>query len=208
MAKITKLERQKYKNSRVSVFVDGEYAFSLSDDAVIDHGLSVGTDVNSLPLEEIAKEDEYKRALAKSFELLSARDKTKKQLADNLRRNGYSQEAIEKTTERLTELDYIDDFAYAKRFAENSKDLGKRGIEYKLRERGIDGQIISRVLEDVDEDVLLENAKALVEKNIKKYEKYPVRERKMKLSQMLARKGFDWEKAKEAIDSFEFEEEE
>ena len=39
MPKITKLERQKHKNSRVSVFVDEEYAFSLTDEAVVEYGL-------------------------------------------------------------------------------------------------------------------------------------------------------------------------
>lgn len=206
MAKITKIERQKHKNSRVSVFVDEEYAFSISDDAIIDYGISVGTDVNSLPLEKIAKDDEYKRALAKSFNLLSAGDKTKKQLVDNLRKNQFSQEATEKVAERLMELDYIDDRAYAERFVKNSGELGKRGIEYKLRERGIDSNVISQVLEEFDDDSFLENAKRLVEKHIIKYSKYPVREQKMKLSQMLVRKGFDWETAREAVESFEFEE--
>ena len=67
MPKITKLERQKHNNSRVSVFVEGEYAFSLTDETVIEYGIQVGSDINSFPLEKICKDDLYKQAISSAF---------------------------------------------------------------------------------------------------------------------------------------------
>ena len=58
MPTVTKIERQKHNNERVSVFIDGEYSFSVSDEIIIQYGIAVGMNVNSLPLKEIAEEDE------------------------------------------------------------------------------------------------------------------------------------------------------
>ena len=200
MPKITKLERQKYNNARVSLYVDDAYAFSLTDEAVIEYGISVGIDVNSLPLERIYDEDQYKQALAKAFLFLSHSMKSERQVRENLIKKEFSDETVERVIERLKELNYIDDFTFAKSFAENSVNSGVNAIKFKLKNKGISDEIINSVLLEFSDDDQLEKAKELIKKQLPKYAKFEAYDKKRKLNEFLYRKGFQWDTIKSAID--------
>ena len=75
MPTITKLERQKYNENRVSVFVDGDYAFSLLDELIVEYGIALNMDVTLLPLDKIKQEDDYKTCLSVAFKHLSLSEK-------------------------------------------------------------------------------------------------------------------------------------
>ncbi len=199
MPKITKMERQKYKNSRVSVFVDDEYAFSLTDEAVIEYGLSVGKDVNTLPLEEIYIEDQYKQALSSAFNHMSRSEKSEKQIKDFLIKK-FSEDITERVINRLKELNYLDDYNFAKNFAESSKNSGVNAIKMKLKTRGVSDEIINSVLEEFSEKEQLEKAVELTKKQLPKYSKYELYDQKRKINDFLYRKGFQWDVIKSAIE--------
>ena len=200
MPVITKLERQKHNDTRVSVFVDGEYSFSLSDELIIEYKVAVGKDVTVLPLKEMAEEDEFKRAMACAFKHMSLSEKSEKQLREHLEKKEFSEKIIEKTVARLKELNYIDDLSYARAFVEHTSASGKKAILYKLKSKGISEEIINEALEDVSDESQLENAVELLKKQMPRYEKYDNYEKKRRLNGFLARKGYDWDIISEAID--------
>lgn len=199
MPKITKLERQTHKNSRVSVFVDDEYAFSLTDEAVIEYGLIVGKDVNTLPLEEIYIEDQYKQALSSAFNHMSRSEKSEKQIKDFLLKK-FPEDTVVRVINRLKELNYLDDYNFAKNFKESSKNAGVNAIKMKLKARGISDEIINSVLEEVSEEEQLEKAVELTKKQMPKYSKYELYDQKRKINDFLYRKGFQWDVIKGAIE--------
>lgn len=208
MPKITKLERQKHDNRRVSVFVDEEYAFSLSDELVILNKLAVGKDVNLLPLRELAEEDEFSRALSASFDLLGRGEKTEKQLREYLSKKEYDEKTADRVIGRLRELGYLDDRAYAERFTETCSGMGKRAIRYKLISRGVPRDVIEDVLAAVPEESFRDDALLLAERQRARYASLPLREQKRKLSDFLARRGFDWDTVSGTIERLFAEEEE
>ncbi len=200
MPVITKLERQKHKDTRVSVFVDNEYAFSLSDELIIEYKVAVGKDVTLLPLKEMAEEDEFKRAMDCAFKHMSVSEKSEKQLREHLEKKEFSEKIIERTVLRLKELNYIDDLSYARAFVEHTSTSGKRAILYKLKTKGISEEIINEVFEDISDEDQLENAIELLKKQMPKYSKYDNYEKKRRLNAFLARKGYEWDIISEAID--------
>lgn len=200
MPVITKLERQKHKDTRVSVFVDNEYAFSLSDELIIEYKVTVGKDVTSLPLKEIAEEDEFKKAMSCAFKHMSVSEKSEKQLREHLQKKEFSEKTIERTVARLKELNYIDDLLLAKAFVEHTSTSGKKAILYKLKSKGISEEMINEALEDISEEDQLESAVELLKKQMPKYSKYDNYEKKRRLNAFLARKGYDWDIISEAID--------
>lgn len=200
MPKITKLERQKHMNSRVSVFVDQEYAFSLTDETVVKYGLFVGADVNNFPLEEICESDRYRQALSCAFVYLSHSAKSEKQLHDYLFKKEFDENTIDRIIERLKELNYIDDFLFAQNFAENSMSSGVNAIRFKLKSKGISDEIINSVLEEISDDDQLSKALEIAKKQILKYSKYEIFEQKRKLNDFLYRKGFQWDIIKSTIE--------
>lgn len=200
MPKITKMERQKHKNSRVSVFVDEEYAFSLTDETVVEYGLFIGADVNGLPLEEICKKDRYKQALSGAFIYLSHSAKTEKQIRDYLFKKEFDENTVDSVIGRLKELNYIDDFLFAKSFTENSVSSGVNTIRYKLKSKGVSDEIINSVLEDVSDENQISKAMEILKKQMPKYSKYEAFDKKRKLNDFLYRKGFQWDVIKSAIE--------
>lgn len=190
MALITKLERQKHNKERISVFVDGEYAFSLSEDTVLEYRIEKGKDVNSLPLKEITEEDEYRSALKKGYALIMGSAKSEKQLLDKLLQKGFGREASEKAVSRIKENGYIDDVAYCEDFLHNTL-LGRRGIEYKLFLRGIKRETVQSVLEDIDDVFFIDNANKVLDINRKKFEKLSGYARKNKMYTILEQHGYD-----------------
>lgn len=200
MPKITKLERQKHKNSRVSVFVDGEYSFSLTDETVVEYGIFTGADVNDFPLEEIYKKDRYKQALSSAFMTLSRSAKSEKQLRDALLKKEFDSFCVDAVIERLKELNYIDDLRFAQSFLENSSSSGINAIRFKLKSKGISDEIINSVLENVKDDDQIVRAVEIIKKQMPRYSKYEIFEQKRKLNDFLYRKGFQWDVIKSAID--------
>lgn len=190
MAVITKLERQKHNKERISVFVDGEYAFSLSEDTVFEYGVETGKDINAFPLKEMTEEDEYRSALKKGYTLLSGSAKSEKQLKDKLLQKGFDRLTVEKAVDRIKENGYLDDLGYCEDFLRNTL-LGRRGIEYKLISRGISRETVNSVLGEVDDDFFIENAGRLLEKNKKKFEKLTGYARKNKIYTVLRQNGYE-----------------
>ncbi len=193
MPKITKLARQKHNDKRVSVFVDDEYAFSVLDELIIEYNITLNMDVTLLPLDKIKEEDDYKTCLTVAFKHISVSDKSEKQLRDFLIKKGFWEESVEKVIKRLKELNYIDDRAFAKTFVEHSKKTGKKALIYKLQSKGISMEDIDSALENESDEIQEEKALNLAEKQLPKYDKLNVFEKKQKLNAFLIRHGFTWD---------------
>ena len=200
MARITKLERQKHSKNRVSVFVDDQYSFSVFDDIAIEFDISVGRDVAQLNMEKIFSADAYKQALNKAFAHVSRAEKSEKQMREFLLSKEFESSIIEKVIARLKELSYIDDLSLAENFVERSRNSGKYAIKSKLFQKGISEKIINQVLENFDEEASFASALEQGEKQKKKYEKLELLQQKKKVSDFLARKGFDWETVSRVIE--------
>lgn len=199
MPEITKLERQKHNNSRVSVFVDGEYAFSLSDELAVLYRLAPGTQLENTALQEMMHEDAYKRALSAAFTHLSHSEKSEKQMRDFLAKKDFPPDIIEQAIGRIKELGYLDDAALAENFVAGSKSLGRRAIEYKLKEKGISCETIQEALQALDADAELAAAKALLAKQAPKFAALEENVRRRKLGDFLARRGFCWDTISQAL---------
>jgi regulatory protein len=200
MPVITCLERQKHIKERLSVYVDGEYAFSVCDDIAIEYGIAVGADVTRIDLEQMMADDENKRALSCAFKHISVSEKSEKQVRDHLTKKGFSQGAISKALSRLKELSYVDDLSLAQSFVEHSRSSGIHALRYKLIQKGIPKDIIDSVLLTLTDDGQLEKAISIIKIQLPRYSKYDEFEKKKRLNAFLLRKGFSWEIAEQAID--------
>ncbi len=203
MPTITALDVQKKNSRRVSVFVDGEYSFSVFDELVHVYHLEIGKDVNTIDLKALAEEDEYKRAFSRAIKNLSRSEKSQKQIFDLLTQNEFCEDIIKRVILRLLELDYLSDERLAKDFVARSNSLGLRAIKAKLKQKGISDEIINNVLSCTDEtDSAIELAKKLMQK----HSALDNFKRKKKVSDFLARRGYSWDTISYAISRAEEEE--
>jgi len=137
-----------------AVYIDGELAMQLDAEIVLGHRLDVGREITDEELREAVIASDRKRCKDKALWLISYRDHSRRELTDKLRRD-YSDESAQAAVTRCEELGLIDDSRYARRYAAdliNVKHLSERGVRQKLREKGIDRDLIDGVMAEFDLD--------------------------------------------------------
>ncbi len=195
--KITKIERQENNRQRLSIYLDGEFAFGLNDEIVLKHNINVNQTLHEDQIEDLLSEDEKKRAKQKAFSYLARRDHSEKELSDKLRGKGFREPIIIGLIEDLKQSQLINDGTFSRQFARNKiiqKSIGRRELAFSLKQKGISKDILEATLEEVyseyDEKELalrLANQKLKTIKNIE-----PIKVKK-RISDFLFRRGFNWE---------------
>ncbi len=110
--RITKIERQKKRPSRKSIFIDGSFAFGVSDDILLKFALHEGALLNEGMIEKIIASDHEETAKQKALRFLAIRPRSKKEIRDYLSRKEFSAEIAERIIGRLETLNMLDDACF------------------------------------------------------------------------------------------------
>ena len=191
---ITKIERQKKARHRVSIYLDGAFAFGVNDEAVYRFGLHKGMEMNEALRAEIEQADQRVQAKLTAERFLAARIRTVKEVRVRLQKDGYLEEIIEETVATLQRIQLLDDRLFAEMFVRDRLKLKPRSLSLlrrELRHRGIADAIADTVLEQeargVDEDKL---AASLADEYVRKHPGLQTEVLKRRLVGFLQRKGF------------------
>lgn len=202
---IITLKKDRLHLTRLS-FEDGNEAL-IDNDVCAENCLKVGSDLTESGLKELLEESDYRRAKSRAVWYLDRADHTEKGLYDKLLRGGFKKEAAAKVVARFIEVGLLDDYRFAKNYAERleSGNYSKREILQKLTLKGVPYAVAKEVLEDTDSDEQ-DKIKNLLEK---KYQSKLQKEGgAQKVFAALVRKGFSYTQVREALKSYieEFEE--
>ena len=158
--RITGLEVQARDPERVNLYLDGRFAFGLSNKVVVDAGLQQGDVLSEARVAELLKGEAYQQALQQAFNYLSYRQRSEQELRRYLAEKGHAPETIDATLTRLRDYHYVDDEVFAQSWIENRQKAraprGARLIRAELRQKGVEREVADRAIEDVggDERVL------------------------------------------------------
>ncbi|PWI45168.1 recombination regulator RecX [Streptomyces sp. ICBB 8177] len=137
--------------------------------------------------------DPEERARAVCLRLLTGTPRTRKQLADALRRREIPEEVAEHVLSRFEDVGLIDDTAFADAWVESrhhSRGLARRALARELRTRGVESGVIERAVEQLDADQEEATARALVDRKLRATRGLDRDRRIRRLAGMLARKGY------------------
>lgn len=199
MPTITRLQRQKRNKSRVSVYLDGEFAFGLDDiDAA---ALRTGQELSEVEIADLRHKDAISKAFDKAVNLLSYRPRSTEEIRRKLAKKDYAEHAIEVAIGKLQRMGYLDDRAFAKFWIDNRnrhKPRGSRALRYELRRKGIADAIINDLLEEmVDEK---SGAYEAAQSRIRRMRGATEFEFKRKVGAFLQRRGFSYDAASRALE--------
>ncbi len=151
--------------------------------------------------------DDFEKSYNKALRFLSFRPRSEKEVKDNLKRKKAGSLVIDKVVAKLKEKKFINDLEFAKWWVEQRtifRPTSLRLIKIELLQKGIAKEIVDNLIYDlrfkIDD---LEQAKKLVDKRMKRFRnKFGMTREEIyqKLGGFLARRGFDWETIKQAID--------
>lgn len=198
MPLVTKIERQKNRVDRYSVFLDGEFAFGLSDLDLSLSGLREGHDLSPAEAEKWSKTSQQSKAYERALHYLSFRPRSRREVSDYLSKKGYEETDVGFVIERLGRSGLVNDEQFAASWVSNRQILkprSKRRLVQELRQKGVSEDEIESSLVEIDSSSELENIKQIA---IKKQALVRYQDTK-KLMSYLCGQGFPYDLVKQAL---------
>jgi len=192
MAIVTDLKRQKKNESRINVYLDGEYFTSADEVVLYKAGIKTGSEVETTVIAKLLKADDNQKAFDFALKYLTYRLRAKKEINSYLSQKGFDEGIIEETIEKLEHYGYVDDEKFANLYVQSQKHrYGKKKIEYNLRQFGVSEEIISKTCNSDDINAL--------KKIAQKYRNLHKDCSEQKLASHLVSKGFEWDLVKSIL---------
>ncbi|MDO5415969.1 MAG: regulatory protein RecX [Lachnospiraceae bacterium] len=139
------------------------------------------------------------RARERLLRTLMVSDKTERQLAELLKREGYPPEAAEDAVSMVKRYHYIDDEAYGARYLESQKKKkSRRALVCDMQKKGFDKELIDGLMEEASIDEPAQIRELLRKKGYQPGD-MPDRKQYARLAGMLARKGYSYEAISSAL---------
>ena len=200
---ITKIERQQKNDKRCSIYIDGAFAFGLSEADVLYYKLSEQSTISETQLDHIVNEVIFEKARDKAFRYIGYKARTKAETVRKLTEEGYPETVIDRVMQLLARYGYIDDEKYAMAYVKErlaTKAHGPLRIKQELLEKGIDSATAAKVLtaHPADEGAM---ARAHLEKKTRGQTKMDEKERR-RCYDYLLRRGFSAETARQALKDY------
>lgn len=199
MKKVTKIEYQKKNKERVNIYLDDKYEFSIDLNTMIKYSLNKNKELDDEFISEILMAEEKIKAYNYAVSLLTRSSKSEKQLRQKMQDKGFDRDMIDNAIEKLLCNNYLNDEDFSDRFINDKKNYAKWGrlkIKNELYNKGIDRNIIEEKLNDISKDEENQRACELAEKKLRSLKDEEPLKRKIKLSNFLINRGFDYETVK------------
>lgn len=173
------------------IFIDYEHILTLFNKDVKALDIYEGKELSESEVSRIIDNFVYIGAKNKALNILERTRRTEHEMITKLSQSGYSMNVVENVIDFLKEYRFIDDIMYAKDYVNiYSKRKSKRKIEFELKKKGIDSNIIDECFIDYDEI----NEEEIIEKILSKYRLEDgtiPKEKFNKIATSLYRKGFN-----------------
>lgn len=195
---ITSIKKQVKNPERVSVFVDGEYSFSLSLDELLKAKLKNNLEIDAARLKKLKKISADGKLKNQALAWVLNRPHSERELRDYLRRKKTNEQLADKIVNNFKQKGYQDDKKYAQWLVEvrSRKSKSNRAIRSELFSKGISRAVVEEVMEESGEEL-----KRLQELAAKKLQNSRYRNDELKLVKYLTSQGFSYSQVREVLKS-------
>jgi len=192
---ITKIERQKRNASRRSIFLDGKYLFSISEELFVKHVLYEGKELTQGEIDSIIAEEAEQSVKKAALRFRSIRPRSEHEIRSYLRKKGFDDSMIEKAMDFLHRNTLLNDLEFAKMFSRDRlalKPVGKSVLKQLLYKKGIKKDIIESVTNELfSKETEKELAIKEAEKKYTRVSSLPPLTAKKRIFDHLVRRGYD-----------------
>ncbi len=196
---ITAIKAQKRKRDRASIYLDGEYAFSVKP--LVAASLRQGDYLSDERIRELQMEGSFHEAYDRALDYLAYRPRSSAEVRRYLKQKRVAGEVVEEVVGRLTEAELLDDLAFARYWVGNREAFSPRGprlLTQELRQKGVDYEVVAEALAEVNEQ---DSARRAALKQASRYVSLDDELFRRRMHDFLMRRGFGYEVISEAISS-------
>ncbi len=197
MPRIVNMQMRRGRLERFIITLDDEQELIMTPEIVLKYGITQDRTFSDKEFMHILEEDALRQAKDQAMRFLSNRQHSRLELFRKLRDKGFRTEIIDRTIDRLEEIDLINDQQFAKLYIQNELQLrpaGRTLLSQKLSRRGIPREIYEPLLDEyVSQEIELKIALNISEKFVRIHSHLKGKILKDKMIRYLQGKGFRWE---------------
>ena len=196
--RITRITPQVKVKDRYSVFVDGAYAFSLSEQALLESGLAPKQELTEAAVATWKSRSADDKIWSRVLRYVAMRQRSSWEVKTYLEQKDASPALVEQILNKLSINHFIDDTVFARSMVADQQLLrptSKRKLQHKLRAKHVPEEAIRQVFADEAAD-----DRAVLASVITKKRRLPrFQHDEQKLIAYLARQGFQYDDIRAAL---------
>ena len=208
MVRVSEIEKVR---GRIRVVLDDGSEYLLLKSMLLERPLKVNDELDPEEFASWVTRRQYRSALEKAVSFLAVRACSKGEIAQKLRRIGYSPETVEMVLYKLDREGFLNDRDFADQWARyrTGQKYGPRRIAQELKRKGVSGEEVESALENLPEEEQLEDAVEIARKALKRAKPgEDPRKTREKMAAAIVRRGYGWDLARQACDKVLTDEEE
>lgn len=196
---ITEIRKER---GRYRVTVSETEVFLVPVSLMRERPLTVGQSLDMEEYDNWLMLRQYRHALDRAVACLAVRARSRREVEQKLLQSGYRPCTVEMVLYKLERERLLDDADFARQWVESrsTHKLGRTRIAQELRRKGVSADEAEAALSAIDEEDQLSGAVALAEKAVARIRPgEDARKAANRILAMLARRGYGWEIAREAL---------
>jgi regulatory protein len=198
MPVVTDIRAQRRRTTLYSVYIDTQFAFSLTDLQLSASGLRVGLELSQTEAEEWQRQAADDKAYDLALRFLSYRVRSSREVLDYLVGKHYGRPEAAGVVERLQQTGLVDDVAFAAAWVADRQALrprSRRVLEQELLAKGVSREVAVQAVAAIGP----EGHEAMLQELVAKKRRQTAYQDDAKLVAYLARQGYGYGEIKKAL---------
>ena len=195
------------KNNIYNVYLSNGEVLTLDENVITDNELLLKKEIDTTLYNKLKSDNDIISLCNMAIKYISIRLRSIKEVRDYLSKKCDNSYYIDMAMDKLIGYKYLDDDRFTKAYIKDKMAFTSKG-DYKIRielsNLGIDNGIIDNNILMIDNDMLFNKMKKIIDKDIKNNKKYNGSELRNKIYNHLISQGYSKEKVINIINTYDF----
>lgn len=195
------------KKNNYNVYLSNGEVLTLHENVITENTLLLKKDIDKELYDKLNHDNQVYDLVEVSIKYISIRLRSIKELKDYLKKKNNSENIIEEAISKLIKLGYLDDNKFSKAFIKDKLNftmMGDYKIKGELIKLGVSPEIIEENSYLLDDSLIKQKIKKIIEKDIRTNKKYSGVILKNKIYNHLVSAGYSKEKVIEVLNNYSF----
>lgn len=203
-----KIEKYEFtKKNNYNIYLSNGEVITLNERVITKNELLLKKEIDNELYDRLMHDNKVCEAFDAGVKYISIRYRSIKEMKDYLLKKEYPSDIVDEAIQSLISNTYLDDDRFTKAYIKDKMAFTSKG-DYKIRMElsslGIDNSIIDNNILTIDNDILINKMKKIIDKDIKNNKKYNGSELRNKIYNHLINQGYSKEKVINVINTYDF----